>query len=127
MISMRSSNIVIGQRIDSAKAARAAELRHQMTPEEKVLWRQLRANRLHGHHFRRQQVIDGFIVDFYCHQAGLVIELDGAVHDGQADYDRERDRVLSARGLRVVRIRNDEVHQDVPALLSRIAALCEGV
>jgi len=68
-------NIVIGQNITSAKLQRAKELRHQMTPEEKILWQHLRANPLNGFHFRRQQIIDGFIADFYCHAAALVIEL----------------------------------------------------
>ena len=47
-----------------------------MTPAEKLLWQEIRANKL-GVRFRRQQVIQGFIVDFYCHQAGLVVEVDG--------------------------------------------------
>ena len=75
---MPRSNIIIGQRIDPAKAQRARELRRRMTTEEKALWQRLRANRLDGFHFRRQQVIDGFIVDFYCHAASLVVETDGA-------------------------------------------------
>jgi very-short-patch-repair endonuclease len=55
---------VIGQKVDSALRQRAKELRREMTAEEKILWQHLRANRLHGFHFRRQQIIDGFIVDF---------------------------------------------------------------
>ena len=51
-----------------------------MTPAEKILWQELRANKL-GVHFRRQQAIAGFIVDFYCHKAGLVVEVDGDIHD----------------------------------------------
>ena len=47
-----------------------------MTPAEKILWKELRANKL-GVHFRRQQVIQGFIVGFYCHKAELVVEVDG--------------------------------------------------
>jgi len=117
-------NIVIGQKVDPAKVQRAKELRRQMTGEEKVLWQQLRANRLDGFHFRRQQVIDGFVVDFYCHATGLVVEVDGEVHQQQAEYDAERDRHLSARGLRVLRIRNREVRENLPEILARIAAAC---
>jgi very-short-patch-repair endonuclease len=47
-----------------------------MTPEEKILWQHLRANRLQGYHFRRQQIIDGFIADFYYHATALVVEID---------------------------------------------------
>lgn len=86
---MPPKNIVIGQKVDPEKAARAKELRREMTAAEKILWGYLRANRLDGFHFRRQQVIAGFIVDFYCHPAGLAIELDGPVHANQVEYDRE--------------------------------------
>lgn len=64
---MTPKNIVIGQKINPEKAVRAKELRRNMTEAEKILWERLRANRLSGWHFRRQQVIRGFIVDLYCH------------------------------------------------------------
>ena len=121
---MRNRNIVIGQKVDRAKVQRAKELRREMTPEEKILWQRLRANRLQDFHFRRQQIIDGFIVDFYCHAARLVIELDGPVHQQRADYDAERDRVLSARGLRVLRIANQEIVRDLDGVLARIVTAC---
>ena len=87
-----------------------------------MLWQALRASRLRGLHFRRQQIIDGFIVDFYCHAAGLVVEIDGPVHQQQAEYDAERDLILSRRALRILRLRNDEVIDDLPSVLARIAA-----
>lgn len=89
---------------------------------EGVLRKRLRANRLRGFQFRRQQVIDGFIVDFYCHAAGLVVEVDGEVHQGQAEYDTERDRVLAARGLNILRVRNEDVQQNLVDVLDRIIA-----
>ncbi|MEW6084846.1 MAG: endonuclease domain-containing protein [Chloroflexota bacterium] len=91
----------------------------EMTPAEKILWAGLRANKL-GVHFRRQQVIQGFIVDFYCHRAGLVIEVDGDIHDLPKEEDERREKVLSALGLRVVRFGNDEVVRDVSAVVGRI-------
>ncbi len=57
------------------RGARARELRREMTPAEKVLWQELRGNKL-GLHFRRQQIIAGFIADFYCYAASLIIEVD---------------------------------------------------
>lgn len=63
---MPVKNIIPGQRATKEKLQRAKELRREMTPAEKILWEELRANKL-GVHFRRQQVIQGFIVDFYCH------------------------------------------------------------
>lgn len=91
-----------------------------MTPSEAKLWDHLRAGRLGGLKFRRQQIIDGFIADFYCHSAGLVVEVDGAVHESQREYDRERDRAIAAHGLRVLRVTNDEVEQDIEAVLRSI-------
>jgi very-short-patch-repair endonuclease len=99
---------------------RASELRREMTPAEKILWQELRGNKL-GVHFRRQQVIAGFIVDFYCHKADLVIELDGSVHEGaeQKEDDAERDKVLSEMGLRVVRFVNEDVVRNLHEVVER--------
>jgi very-short-patch-repair endonuclease len=116
--------IVIGQKVTRIKIQRAKELRREMTQEEKILWQHLRANRLNGLHLRRQQIIDGFIADFYCHAARLVIEVDGEIHQQQAEYDAERDRVLSARGLRLLRIKNEEVRQNLNSVLVRISKAC---
>ncbi|MBD2500727.1 endonuclease domain-containing protein [Anabaena azotica] len=118
------NHIITGQTINPDKIQIAKELRCQMTPEEKILWQHLRANRLHGLHFRRQQIIDGFIVDFYCHAAKLVIEVDGKIHEQQAEYDVERDKVLSARGLRLLRIKNEEVRQKLDQVLKLIYQFC---
>jgi very-short-patch-repair endonuclease len=122
----RTHRIVIGQKVDAEKIQRAKQFRREMTGAEKKLWQCLRANRLNGLHFRRQQVIDGFIVDFYCHRAGLVVEVDGGVHQQQVEYDQERSRVLETRGLRVLRIGNEDVANDLEGVLRQIAMACEG-
>jgi len=70
-----------------------------------------------------QQVIQGFIVDFYCHKAGLVVEVDGDVHDLQKEEDERREKALSALGLRVIRFGNDEVVRDVSAVVGKIKEL----
>ena len=95
-----------------------------MTPAEKILWQELRGNKL-GVHFRRQQIIAGFIVDFYCHKAGLVIEVDGDIHDLQQEEDARQEKVLREMGLRVVRFGNEEVVRDASrsAVLGRIREL----
>jgi very-short-patch-repair endonuclease len=97
-------------------------MRRDMTRAEARLWDRLRQNRLGGLHFRRQQVIDGFIADFYCHAAGLIVEADGSVHAGQAEYDAMRDRVVSARGLVVLRFTNSRIDADIDGVLAEIAA-----
>ena len=118
---MPIKNIVTEQPVTKAKLERAKELRREMTPAEKLLWQQIRANKL-GVRFRRQQVIQGFIVDFYCHQAGLVVEVDGDIHDLQKEEDERREKVLSALGLRVVRFGNDEVGRNLSAVVGKIKA-----
>jgi very-short-patch-repair endonuclease len=116
---MPVKNIIPGQRVTKEKLQRAKELRRNMTPAERILWNELRANKL-GVHFRRQQIIVGFIVDFYCHKAMLVIELDGDIHDLQQEEDERRDKVMSEMGLRIVRFRNDEILMDLPAVVVKI-------
>jgi very-short-patch-repair endonuclease len=116
---MSIKNIVTGQKVTKEKLERAKELRREMTPAEKILWNELRANKL-GVHFRRQQVIQGFIVDFYCHRAALVVEVDGDVHDLQQDEDERREKALTEMGLKIVRFKNDEVVRDVSALVRKI-------
>ena len=119
-----AKNIIIGQKVNPAKIQRALELRRKMTPEEQILWQHLRTNRLGGFHFRRQQIISGFIVDFYCHATSLIIELDGHIHLEQAEYDTERDKELSARGFRILHFRNEEIHHDLSTVLERILSAC---
>jgi very-short-patch-repair endonuclease len=115
------AGIVQGQRISSTKLALAKQMRREMTPEERILWNELRHNRLDGLHFRRQQIISGFVVDFYCDAARLAVELDGAFHD--PEYDWERDLALARAGVSVMRIQNQELRMEKAAVLERIAAL----
>jgi very-short-patch-repair endonuclease len=114
------SGIVVGQVVSPVKQQRARELRRQMTPAEQVLWTCIRANKLDGLHFRRQQVIDGLIPDFYCHQARLILEVDGYIHQETVDYDTERDRVLTTRGLTILRLLNQDVLSNLNATLDHI-------
>ena len=119
---MPIKNIVTGQKVTQEKLQRAKELRREMTPAEKILWEELRANKL-GVHFRRQQVIAGFIVDFYCHRSALVVEVDGDIHDLQQEEDARREKVLSEMGLRIVRFRNEEVMKDLSAVVGNVREL----
>jgi len=121
---MPIKNIVTNQKVTKEKLQRAKELRRDMTPAEKMLWGELRADKL-GVHFRRQQVIQGFIVDFYCHKASLVIEVDGDIHDLQQEEDARREKALSELGLRVIRFRNDEVARDLSGVVERIKQFIE--
>ena len=117
-------NIVWGQPMSQGLAKRARQMRRKMTPQERILWQALRGNQLDGLHFRRQQVIAGYIADFYCHAAALVVETDGPVHDQQRGYDEERDELLARRGLLVLRVRNEEIERDLAGVLARIREAC---
>jgi len=67
--------------------------------------------------------VAGFIVDFYCHRAGLVIEVDGDIHDLQQEVDARREKVLGEMGLRIVRFRNEEVERDLASVMRKIRGL----
>ena len=87
---------------------RARSLRRSATPAEQALWNALRRRKL-GFKFRRQQPMGPYVVDFFCGEATLVIEIDGPYHIRQTGYDQRRDLWLKAGGLHVVHLTNDEV------------------
>jgi very-short-patch-repair endonuclease len=122
---MNSRNIVGGQRVSPVKKELARELRQDMTLEEKILWHYLRGRNLAGFKFRRQQVIDGFIVDFYCHEAGLILEIDGGIHEKQKGYDVARDRIIASRGLVILRITNESIRNELYDTLAYIRKICK--
>lgn len=91
-----------------------------MTTAERLLWERLNNNQLLGLRFRRQHPIDIFIADFYCHKARLVIELDGPIHDGQAEYDDGREAEIEKYYLKVIRFKNEEVINNIEKVLTKI-------
>jgi len=91
-----------------------------VTPEERKLWSRLCAGRLEGIHFRRQEIIEPYIFDFYCHQTALVIEVDGDIHLQQQEHDQQREQNLRSHGLRVMRFSNAEVKQNIDGVLDEI-------
>lgn len=105
----------------------ARHLRRVMTPEERLLWGWLRDRRAHGLKFRRQAPFEGYILDFYCAEMRLVVEVDGGVHrePGQRARDELRDRVLAERGLQVLRVSNEEVAREPRDVIARTGVLAE--
>jgi type I restriction enzyme R subunit len=101
---------------------RARELRTNETPAESCLWSRLRNRQLHGFKFRRQHQFGNYITDFYCHEAQLVIECDGLVHDANEtwQHDQTRDAYMVGQGLRVLRFSNDDVLNNTHAVLRKI-------
>jgi len=89
---------------------RARELRKNMTPAEKKIWYEVFSSRqFHGYRFLRQKPLLHFIVDFYCSELLLVIEIDGSSHDDKIEYDEERTVLLEAQGLKVLRYLNEDI------------------
>ena len=97
-------------------------LRQAMTPAEARMWQVLRSNQLQGRKFRRQHSIGPFIVDFYCPQEKIIIELDGEVHntDQAHEYDAERQAGLQKLGYTVLRYENRRVFEDMDNVLTDI-------
>ena len=112
------------QAVTSVKLQLAREMRRNMTPTEQKLWARLRAGRLEGFHFRRQQLFEPYTVDFYCHRVALVIEVDGDIHLKQQDYDEQRARYLQSTGLRVMRFSNEDIIQNIDGVLTEILRTC---
>ena len=98
----------------------ARKLRKNLTPAEARLWEALRNRQLEGLRFRCQHPVGNFILDFYCPACKLVVELDGEIHDRQADYDDARTNKLAEYGYRVLRFRNEQVMNDLPGVVAKI-------
>jgi len=97
----------------------AKYLRENMTPEEKLLWEKLRRNQL-GFRFKPQHPIENYIVDFYCHKAKLIIEIDGEIHNFQKDYDLGREAELKKYDLKIIRFTNKEVTENIDLVITKI-------
>lgn len=104
--------------LNSTKEKRR-ELRKNMTDAERILWAELRGDKL-GYRFRRQFSIGHYITDFYCPKKKLVIEVDGEVHNSQKEYDVIRDKFMKEFGMRVLRFDNDRIRHDLNNVLREI-------
>ncbi|KPJ66872.1 hypothetical protein AMJ44_07680 [candidate division WOR-1 bacterium DG_54_3] len=98
----------------------ARVLRKDQTSCEEKVWQLLRNRQFMGLKFRRQHVVEGFVVDFYCQEYKLAIELDGKVHDKQKDYDELRDEEIGSENVSLIRICNEEVEKDPKIVLQKI-------
>jgi len=96
-------------------------LRKNMTLCEKLLWERLNLKQVCGLRFRRQHPIDFFIVDFYCHEARLVIEIDGEIHNQQREYDDGRSAEMEKYFIKVIRFTNSEVENNIDNVIIKIA------
>lgn len=97
-------------------------LRKQQTFAEKIFWMHLRNRQVLGYKFRRQYSVDHYVIDFYCPELKLAIELDGSVHDipDQKEYDEARQNYLEKFGIKFIRIKNEEFLSNPNKTISRI-------
>ena len=98
----------------------AKSLRNAMTYHEKLLWEKLKGKQVCGVRFRRQYAISFFIVDFYCHDAMLVVEVDDEIHSCKGDYDDGRSAEMEKFGIKVIRFTNFEVENSIEKVIMRI-------
>ena len=108
---------------------RARDLRKRMTNEEKLLWSKLRARRFYGYKFRRQFPIECYILDFYCEEKNICVELDGSQHvldESRCERDTVRDEYLRSIGIRVIRFWNNDVRDNLDGVLERVFAELDG-
>jgi very-short-patch-repair endonuclease len=98
----------------------ARQRRKDPTPSEKILYEALRDRRLDRHKFRREYYLGPFILDFYCPQERLAVEIDGPIHDLQQEADQLRQELIKALGIRFVRVTSEEVEQNIEEVLQTL-------
>jgi len=98
----------------------AREFRKNPTKSEKIMWQALRSRRFRGLKFRRQHLTEGYILDFYCHEIGLVIEIDGLIHQQQIKDDKERQKIIEHFNIKFFRVKSSEVEADIDGVLKRL-------
>ena len=103
---------------------RARNLRHNSTDAERLLWRHLRAKRINGVKFRRQEPLGKYIVDFMSYEKNIVIEIDGGQHATDQLRDHRRDEWLRAEGFKVIRFWNNDVLKNFEGVLEEIRKYC---
>jgi len=117
----RGQNVYMYKKDKKFRTVTAArELRKNPTEAEALLWKYLSNRGLCGFKFRRQYPVKGFVLDFYCPEIRLGIELDGHVHDDLKEYDRQRQSIIENNGIRFLRFKNIEVIQNMNEVLKCI-------
>ncbi len=103
---------------------RARSMRKTPTEAEKRLWTQLRKRSVHGFKFKRQEIIDPYIVDFVCHSIKLIVEIDGDSHELAWEKDSKRQQYLEQKGFTVLRFQNKAVLFDIESVVRTIEYRC---
>jgi len=98
----------------------AQEFRKKPTTSEKIMWNVLRRKDFLGYKFRRQHVIDGYILDFYCPSLKLAIEIDGHIHQRKIKEDKERQATIETHGIKFFRIGSEEVENNLALVIEKL-------
>jgi very-short-patch-repair endonuclease len=108
---------------------KARVLRSNMTLSEIILWSRLRSKKVEGYKFRRQQPIFDYVVDFYCHELKLIIEVDGEIHSltKKTDFDIKRDKIFIINGYHIIRLSNLEVVTNIDATIEKIRIFIKSI
>jgi very-short-patch-repair endonuclease len=125
MTKKMTSGVVALQYVDDYKKRQSRALRRKPTKAEEIFWQTIRNRKVGGLKFRRQQVIEGFIADFYCEAKRLVLEIDGNVHEmkEKKKLDALRKKVFRTRGLLEIRFTNDQIYHHLKEVISKITAI----
>lgn len=104
------NSVICNQKINPEKLELAKQFRKNLTESEDAVWQLLRNRQIKNLKWRRQQVIDGFVADFYCAELNVVLEIDGSVHESEEvkEYDEYRTTVFTSRGIRIFRLKNED-------------------
>lgn len=119
-------NIIMPRKIipyDKHLKERARELRNNSTQAEIILWMHLKGKKINGYDFHRQKPLLHFIVDFFCNELNLAIEIDGVSHDGNEKKDEWRQNKLEAFGITFLRFTDLEVHQQTEEVMRKIESV----
>jgi len=116
-------------KIPGAILGHAREMRRSPTDAEQLLWEELRGKKLDKLKFRRQQPMQGYILDFYCDEVRLGVEVDGEIHLGveQKKYDQQRSEYLAEYGIRIIRFTNDQVINNMKEVLNLIKVAADQI
>ena len=98
-------------------------MRKEPTKAEKIVWELLHNRKFCGYKFRRQHVVKGFILDFYCHELRLGIEVDGPIHLKRQEYDRLRQDIIESEGISILRITNNELKERKRSIIDKLTKL----
>lgn len=103
----------------------ARRMRKKPTNAENLLWNEIKNKKLNGIKFRRQHALGYFIVDFYTRDFNLIIEIDGSIHEGKVEEDKDRQTFLERSDFKVIRFRNEEIQNSMKSVLERILDGCK--